>query len=65
MNHNSIDCAGIANVEGALLIEQQIDSGETMSYSNGPGKTKSSFDAFATVDEFVSKPVLGSDGAAS
>ena len=33
--------------------------------NNKSSKTKSSFDAFAKVDEIVSKPVLGSDGAAS
>lgn len=37
----------------------------TMSSSKGPGKSHSAFDAFAKVDELVSKPVLGSDGAAS
>lgn len=37
----------------------------SMSSSKGTSGIKSSFDAFAKVDEIVSKPVLGSDGAAS
>jgi hypothetical protein len=40
-------------------------SGEKMSSSKGPGTSHSSYDAFAKVDALVSKPVLGSDGAAS
>jgi hypothetical protein len=36
-----------------------------MSSSKGTSGVKSSFDAFAKVDAIVSKPVLGSDGAAS
>lgn len=36
-----------------------------MSSTNGKSGIKSSFDAFSKVDNVVSKPVLGSDGAAS
>jgi hypothetical protein len=36
-----------------------------MSSNKGTSGVKSSFDAFSKVDEIVSKPILGSDGAAS
>ena len=48
-----------------IVFEQPNPSFCAMASSSNKTKSSSSFDAFSKVDDLVSKPVLGSDGAAS
>ena len=43
----------------------QLELLQKKAMSQGPTKKETSYDAFSKVDEIVSKPVLGSDGANS